>query len=520
MTRLILSILVFVAVSCISVPLVFAQAHALIRDDFKQYTRSFQNGKDPYLGPDTKRVRDEWRRKYTDHKWARYAEETERTDPMLEAQVLMGIYLTQEVDHRLFAEIQKIIYGKAYMSSHIAERIKLSEIAMYLDSRKDDPDIKEKLDAVGKGDELYSPQELDRMEIMNRNIDEEARKWVISAPRISSAMRTEIREVENKFYSEEQGWVATYYAMRERFLILDALAKSFTFNWSKEKRAEYLQELVEDPEIIREGDKKAKAALMPASTGMDGSSSPSSYDYPGSMNTSSDPMSGGEDYQAMMTMMPMTPRGPVVREPTEEEKTSARLEVAVEKLKQLEAREVAYKYIVGVYKSSEYHLGMLRQIRRYYRSAAEQGDPIAQFHLALFLRFLGDIVEPYADEQEKQDFLRESDEWLKKAAMSDITKKRVEALNAQLAEEVKKADKREEALQRKLEALIRSELEKLGTFDTVLITVRDSIGTRGGGLNDSGGSNGGGTSGSGRGNRSSRGSDSGMSDSGSSSSSP
>ena len=479
MTRLLLSISVFVTVSCISVSSVFAQAHALIRNDYKQYANAFKAGKEPYLGPEVEHMREDWRRNYTQHHWARYADETERTDPMPEAQVLMGIYLTQEVDHRLFAEIQKIIYSKAYMSGPIAERIKLSAITMYFDSSSDDTVLQAKIAAVGKGEDLYSPQELDRMEFMNRNIDEETRKWVVSQPRLNSAMRTEIRKVENVFYNEERGWVGTYSSMREKFLILNALADSFTFNWPDEKRAEYLQVLMEDPKVIMEGEKRARAALMPAAARSDdGSLSPSD-----SISPSSD--GDGGDYT---TFIETRPAAPVTREPTEDEKMFARLGVAEEMLKQKENREAAYKYIVGIYQSSEFHFRTLRLIYRYYKSAADKGDPIAQFHLALFLRYLGEFVEPYADDAEMQNLRRESDELLKRALLSDVTKKRVEELNAQLAEEEKKTQRIEESRKRKIVTLIKSENEKLGLFDDVLITVRESIGTRGSSNSSSGNS--------------------------------
>jgi len=168
-------------------------------------------------------------------------------------------------------------------------------------------------------------------------------------------------------------------------------------------------------------------------------------------------------------------------------------ELAKEKLRATETRHAVYKYVVGVYASSDYHMRTLRQIHRYYLNAANSGDPIAQYHLALFLRYLGDIVDPDADEGYYE---HESEEWLKKAIMSDLTKKRVEELNRQLADEEKGAANRAKTMARRVEALWRVEQERLDMMDDVLIRVRDRLGNSSSG-SSMGGMGGGGRSGSG-----------------------
>ena len=182
-------------------------------------------------------------------------------------------------------------------------------------------------------------------------------------------------------------------------------------------------------------------------------------------------------------------------EEAEQREIERRLELEVQdELARRQLRERAYKYVVGVYESSDYHLRMLRLIHRYFQNAAEAGDPIAQYHLALFLRFLGEIVDPFTDPAEHR---YASEEWLRRAALSDITRNRVEALNAQLAREETIAARRFANMTRKVEALVRVENDKIDMFDEVLIRVRERIssgtgssgrGGMGGGFGGSGGS--------------------------------
>ena len=175
-------------------------------------------------------------------------------------------------------------------------------------------------------------------------------------------------------------------------------------------------------------------------------------------------------------------------------------EAAETVLRTREKRELAYRYIVGVYESSNFHLAELRKIRRYFEDAANQGDPIAQYHLALFLRYLGEFVDPEVDESTR---LYESDQWLTKAAeASDEMKKRVEILREQIAAEDEKIGKRVVDRLKKVVALAKVETDKLEMFDTVLLSVQDNIknggrsGGYGGGMGGNRGGYGGGMGGS------------------------
>jgi len=77
-----------------------------------------------------------------------------------------------------------------------------------------------------------------------------------------------------------------------------------------------------------------------------------------------------------------------------------------------------------------------------------------------------------------------------------LTKKRVEELNRQLADEEKGAANRAKTMARRVEALWRVEQERLDMMDDVLIRVRDRLGNSSSG-SSMGGMGGGGRSGSG-----------------------
>jgi hypothetical protein len=163
--------------------------------------------------------------------------------------------------------------------------------------------------------------------------------------------------------------------------------------------------------------------------------------------------------------------------------------MAEDKMKTMADRHDVYKYVVGVYAGKEYHLQTLRRIYRYYHNAAYQGDPVAQYHLALFLRYLGDIVDPDAEAGAHE---YESLELRNLASASDLTKRRVEELGRQLAEGEKKAEIRARAQKMRVEALWQVESDRLDMMDDVLIRVRERLSSSGGGGGGPGGPPGGG----------------------------
>jgi len=164
---------------------------------------------------------------------------------------------------------------------------------------------------------------------------------------------------------------------------------------------------------------------------------------------------------------------PGLGESSEEDKEKEFRDYVESELKKREYREKAYKYIVGVYESSDFFLSELRKIRRYFEETADQGDPIAQFHLALFLRYLGEFVDPEVDESSR---IYASEEWLDKVAgTSPELKKRVEVLREQIAAEDEKQERRITDRAQKLLALIKVENGKLDQFDTVLMSVLENI---------------------------------------------
>jgi hypothetical protein len=143
-------------------------------------------------------------------------------------------------------------------------------------------------------------------------------------------------------------------------------------------------------------------------------------------------------------------------------------EIAEEIIKMTDARRIAHKYIVGVYQSSGYHLETLHTIHSYYRRAAEQGDPIAQYHLALFLRYLGEFV---IAEEDRDEIENKADEWLNKAMMTELAGKRVEELNKEFVAEVKRAGSRQKAMLNKIDTLVKIEDEKIDMIHEVLIKI-------------------------------------------------
>ena len=507
MKRLIffLSLTAFIAAAFLFAPSAPAQGTAparpgfgLIDADYTSYAKLFQLKQEPNLSPIGN---ERWRGLQRDHRWTEYAAGSEFREPMLKAQTLMGIYLMQNVDHRLSYQIETIIWNKAYLSASLAERITLDSIASYWSRATSDEAsptydsvLKQKLDAVGEGDDFYSDYELDRLAMMRRDIDQIARTRIINPNSISRAMRSEVEVVRNLFDHGEsyRNWVLTYHFMREKFDVLDELAASFTFNWSEEKRRATVEGLATDENFLKDLELKvrrerrakeinqtsmemspeSRSSMMGGSPDGDGGS----YEY--SSSDESEMMGQGGFGMPPGMMYPgrpvETPEEKAAREEKEiqdEVQNRASLEAANNLDLQI-LREAAYKYVVGVYESKDFHLGTLRRIHRYYTNAAEAGDPIAQFHLALFLMYLGDIVDPFTDAATlKSDVNR----WLAAAEESPITKARVAQLREQNAAEAALAERRALLKDAKVQALLKVEKDKIDMFDTVLMGVRERI---------------------------------------------
>ena len=536
-TTFFLSLSVFAMVVFLFVPSVPGQGEistrpglGLVQSDYDNYARLFKSGFEPNLSPATSGNNignERWRALYRSHRWAEHAAGGEFREPMLAAQTLMGIYKTQNIDHRLSYQIETIIMNKAYMGASLAERIVLDRMVDYWtratsdeNSATYDPELKQKLDAVAEGDEFFSEYELEMLAIQKRDIDRIARTRIVNPRGISIAMQAEVRSVRNLFDQGEsyKNWVLTYYFMREKFDILDALADRFTFNWDEKRKATEVQtmmsEALTDP-VLRANvevavrleaaasERQAATAATSSDSGMSDSESSSGETYdeygePIVAQTRAPAMSAQE-----MALLAEQQR--MAKETDIQQKINARLvSEAVANFRQRELRESAYQYIFGVYESTQFHLGELRTIHRYFSNAAAAGDPIAQYHLSLFLKYLGEIVDPFTDEATRES---EIERLWAAAELSDITKGRVEKLREQIATEVRLKTRRAQVMEARLESLWKVENDKIDLFNTVLMGVRERIssgsgvGGRMGGNMMSGGMMGGdygGSSGSGR----------------------
>ena len=537
MKRLMFSIALFafIAVGFLSIPPAPAQERqgggfGLVQADYEEYARLFQRGREPSLSPHPVSGNPRWRALYRNHRWAEFAEGGEFREPMLAAQTLVGIYLVQHVDHQLTHHIQSIILSRSQISARLAERITLDRIADYWESvttgsdeSLHDPVLQDRMGAAG-GDDFYTDEELDRMARQRRDIDRMARERMIPRNALATRYQMEIRSVENLFDHGESGWVPTYYFMGEKFRVLDELAASFTFNWDSERREAELAKRAEniDPVLQRRIEREVRDQFLPLRNAARGVPAAGGSSMPGMGGLDNTFGGGGFEEMggefggmdpSMMGMMSSMSTGSGMSEQQIEEleqnERERRLRDAVEDdLRRQELRERAYKYVVGVYESSDYHLRTLRRIYRYFRNAADAGDPIAQYHLALFLRFLGEIVDPFAD---PADHIAESNKLLSELRTQGAIQGRMEALSSQLAREESIAPRRMNSMTRKLEALVNVENDKIDRFDEVLMRVRARISSGSGVSGRMGGSGGmgGGSSGSMMGGSSSEGSSSG-----------
>jgi TPR repeat protein len=105
----------------------------------------------------------------------------------------------------------------------------------------------------------------------------------------------------------------------------------------------------------------------------------------------------------------------------------------------------------------------LKAIHRYFRAAAEQGDPIAQYHLALFLKYLGDLID--IDREEIAAYQK----WLDQAGNTDLARARVAEVREQLAREATAAERRRLNKQRRIEALVRVENDKMDMIGEIIV---------------------------------------------------
>ena len=476
----------------------------LIKNDYEKYANFFKNGREPSLSPSTEEGRagnQTWRNYYRQHQWREYARENEYRDASPHAQTLVGIYLISEIDHRLLFQIDDIVISKAVLGPVLAEKFQLDLISTYI-GRTDDPDVATLIEAAGEGDQFISPREQMRMEMLNRNIEEDVRRRVVASRDLIGRRNAEVRTFQNTFRHSEKGWEPTYYYIRENFNLLDELDAHFPFNWTTpEKRDAALAKLMENPEIIRKAEESVDAWVQ-GSRQRSSESSDGGRISSGRMMAVSEfgGMEGfeGMDTDALATLLSMQMGGTPQPTGPSEEQIAARMErelrnEAEKKMSDTEARYNAFRYIVGHYQSSSFFLKELEEVRNYFRATAAPptNDPIAQYHLALFLKHLGDIVEPEISQSQRNS---EIQELLAKARANDITRDRVIQLEEQAAvhSRSENVQRRAQKYKEKIDALIKLEEDKIDMYLAILIRVRENIGNFGGNMY---GGNQGGTSG-------------------------
>ena len=488
MTRLILflSLAVFTAVLLLSASQALAQSriaaapqragHGLIQNDYDRYAQLFQNNRDPnFVTSDT------WRRIYSRNQWRIFAAGSETRDPMHPAQTLTAIYLVSHLDNQLAGQISDIILSKAALGAELSENISLRLIGSYFD-RSTDPELVERRDNSSDANDWFSPIEQDRMEFLNLNIDQRVRQRIVSGQGISSARLNEARGLQNRFIERDTDWVSKYYFMRERLNLLDELAKHFPFNWTPEERAanqeRERQAVLADASLRRQIENEVRTAQTRGGRD-DGSSDgggSSQFDGGGSEF-------GGGDFSDEGFLMPTPGVDPAEAAARREEQIQAEVErrLAVradENVRDNENRYRAFRYIVGSYQGSDYHLELLYTIYQYLLKAAESGDPIAQYHLALFLINLGDIVDPHTGIQSHRS---EAERWLNRAAQSDIARDRVNEVRTLIAAGASRQQRRSQNYAVRLGTLTQVEEDKIDMYVDVLIGVRDSIQSSGSG---------------------------------------
>ena len=394
-------------------------AQDTIDGDYSRYVRLFTAGKEPDVAADVS-----WRSAYSRHEWVRYADGTEFRNPLPEAQVLMGLYMLGTVNKKLNYEIEQIVLEKALLSQTFSETIVLDQIVAEMEK---DPIFKDPIFAGADGIQIRSDGELvGDFRGIRFNVEKQLRQRMTSG--VPRKLMIENRAIVNLFRPDiEEGWAAQYRAIREQISVLDELADSFAFNWNADRKEEELLRLMENTYVKRDAEERAKLEIEAR---------------PKNLNAEEIMEIKGRKLQ----------------------------EVAEEELEKIVAKHTAFKYMVGVYQGMDYHVRDLKKIYRYYFDAANQGNPIAQYHIALFLVYFGDVLDI------KEDRIKEmSQNCLEKAYHSDLARERVVELRDQLLAEDKKIEKRNEDTRKKIETLVRLEHERIDMVENVCIQMAKRI---------------------------------------------
>jgi hypothetical protein len=384
-----------------------------VRADYARYVKLFETEKEPDLATDVA-----WRGAYSRNNWKKYAEGTELKDPMPEAEVLMGLYSLATVERKLIYQIEQLVIDKKLLDKTLAETRVLAQIGEFIENDPAFANATEegfplRTDAALMGD--FRGISFGMQKILKKNM---------VGDNVPQKVATEVKATVNLFRPEVRGgWEAKYRAIREQITALDALADSFAFNWSAERKKKEMDHLMENAMVQKRAEARAKLEIEAR---------------PGKLSI----------------------------EETQEIKGRALQDVATEELNKMVAKHTAHKYIIGVYQGMDYHVRDLEQIYRYYLDAANQGNPLAQYHIVLFLSYFGDILE-----MKKEDIQQQCQHWLDEAyrSNSDLAKNRVVELNTQLVADDEKIKKRSEVTAKKIATLVQMEHDKIDMLDNVVI---------------------------------------------------
>jgi hypothetical protein len=385
-----------------------------VRDDYARYAKLFETGRELELADFA--TNHSWRSAYGRNNWKGNADGTERRDPLPEAQVLMGLYMLATVERKLNYEIGSMVQQKALLSKTLADIIKFDQIVEQME-RDGRGEIQIRADAELVGD----------FRGLRSNMERLMRQRLVSS--VPTRLSTEETAIKNLFLPEIMGgWEAKYRVIREQISVLDTLADTFAFNWNEERKKKELNRLMDkDIGIQKMAEELARLEIE-------------------------------------------TRPGNLSMEEIQEIKGRKLQEVAQKELERVVAHHTAHKYLIGVYQGMDYHVRDLQRIYRYYLGAANQGNPIAQYHIALFLIYFGDILG-----MKKEDAGQKSQDWLAKAYHSNLARDRVVELSTQLIADNEKIKEREEATERKMERLLRMEHEKITAVEDVLIQMAKRV---------------------------------------------
>ena len=378
-----------------------------VRGDYDRYVRLFKRGQEPNWREDAS-----WRSSYARNDWKRYADGTEFREPIPEAQVLVGLYLLNTVNSGLDNNISDIVQQKGLLNKAFAESVVLDQIAGIIEEDLEgllfysDAELVGDFRGIGGGARA-------RMERLLRQ------RMTSSVP---GSFRNEIKAVVDMFTPDiDEGVLAKYRVIREKMSVLDTLADSFAFNWNDERKKKELEHLMENKGVQSKATQRANLEI-----------------------------------EARLKNLSME---------EEQEIRGRHLQVAAqEELDMMVAKHKAHKYIVGVYQGQNYHVGNLKRIYRYFFDAANQNNPIAQYHLALFLLYFGDILG-----MTREDVEQKCKDWLEKAYDSELTHDSVVEINTLLDAERRKAERRKEQTVEKIETMLKLEHERMDMIENALI---------------------------------------------------